>query len=182
MHIIEQLKSRSVFFDKGLTDNEIENIQKRFEIQFPPDLLEFLSTALPISNGFINWRNSSIENINVIKDKLKLPLEGILFDIEHNSFWFEGWGSKPNNLLESLEICKEKMNQAPQLIPIYFHRFIPQNPFERNNPIFSVHQTDIIYYGENLFNYLEIEFGIKGYKDIDFESIKTIPFWTDIVG
>lgn len=58
---------------------------------------------------------------------------------------------------------------------------MPSFPFEYGNPIMSVHQTDIIYYGENLLSYLLVEFGLKEHEDIDFENIKYIPFWSDII-
>jgi len=67
------------------------------------------------------------------------------------------------------------------LIPIYSHRYIPSRHCEINNPIFSVHQTDIIYYGENLEEYFKVEFKDKEHKDIDFDSIKHIDFWTDLL-
>ena len=33
------------------------------------------------------------------------------------------------------------------------------------NPVFSVHQTDIIVYGDNLWDYIDHEFGDGGYYD-----------------
>jgi hypothetical protein len=48
---------------------------------------------------------------------------------------------------------------APVLIPVCSHRYLPASPPQAGNPVFSVHQSDIIYYGANLLDYLQNEFG-----------------------
>ena len=111
--------------------------------------------ALPISQGFLNWRKAGREQILY---SLSWPYEGICFDIEHNSFWLEEWGQQPTSLNKAFEIAKQAVENAPILIPINEHRYIPDTPAENGNPIFSVYQTDIIYYGCNLADYLENEF------------------------
>ncbi len=73
------------------------------------------------------------------------------------------------------------MDKVPKLIPIYSHRYIPSSLNEIGNPVYSVHQTDIIYYGKDLWDYFNIEFGNKMHKDIAFNEIKTkIPFWSEL--
>ncbi|MFZ2539073.1 MAG: hypothetical protein WAX04_09240 [Oscillospiraceae bacterium] len=181
-NIIMKLEKMGVIFTEGLQKQEFVDIERYYKITFPPDLNAFLSTALPISNEFINWRDCSEGNINRIKDRLGWPLEGMIFDIEHNSFWYSKWGAKPNDLSKSIEMCKEEFNKVPKLIPVCSHRYIPSEPNEVGNPIFSVYQTDIIYYGENLLTYLEVEFHLKNYEEIDLDSIKKIRFWSDFVG
>jgi hypothetical protein len=68
------------------------------------------------------------------------------------------------------------------LIPICSHRYIPAAPHEAGNPVFSVHQTDIIYYGADLMDYLQNEFnfyfGRTGYAITG--SPKRIPFWSEL--
>lgn len=81
----------------------------------------------------------------------------------------------------SFEICKNEMTKVPKLIPIYSHRYIPSEPQEAGNPVFSVHQTDIIYYGENLLSYLQVEFNAKKYSDIKSDSIRHINIWSELV-
>ncbi|MNI63440.1 hypothetical protein D3C73_1188120 [compost metagenome] len=105
----------------------------------------------------------------------------MLFDVKHNNFWIKEWGSKPDDFESAKNICTEHYLKAPKLIPIYSHRYIPQTPLEAGNPMMSVYQTDIIYYGENLNSYLLVEFNLKKYDEIIFESIKRIPFWSDII-
>jgi len=174
------LEKKEIQITKGLTDAEFQRIEGQFQIQFPPDLHALLANFLPLNKGFVNWRDDNTDNIKIIEDSLQWPLEGMIFDIEQNNFWYEKWGEKPNSLKLAVEKCKEMFLKVPKLIPIYSHRYIPMIPMETGNPIFSVYQTDIIYYGENLEAYLQNEFGINQCGEISLDSVKKIPFWSDL--
>ncbi|MFP4977505.1 SMI1/KNR4 family protein [Paenibacillus sp. CN-4] len=179
--LINKMKEKGVLFSEGLTQSEFEEIERQYQFEFPPDLRDFLSIALPTSDKFINWRDMSTLNVELVQKRLDWCLEGILFDIEHNNFWLKEWGKKPDELLKATNKCIDEYKKAPKLIPIFSHRYIPSTPFESENPVFSVHQTDIIYYGENLCSYLMVEFDLKKYEEIDFSNIKHITFWSDII-
>lgn len=146
-------------FDAGLNDAEVIAVEGRFGFQFPPDLHEFLQTALPRGPQFPDWRSGDEVEL---RDWLDQPRQGVLFDIEHNGFWLEEWGPQPGSLDEALRVASELIAAAPRLIPIYGHRMMPDEPHLHGNPVFSVHQTDIIVYGVDLPNYLHIEFNLPG--------------------
>lgn len=165
----------------GLTQMEFQRIEELYKIRFPPDLKNFLANYLPIKNGFINWRDENPANRKSIEDSLNWPLEGMIFDIEQNNFWYEKWGPKPSMLNEAIEKCKEMFQSVPKLIPIYSHRYIPMDPLEAGNPIFSVYQTDIILYGINLEIYLFNEFGHDEHAPVSGALEKKIRFWSDLV-
>ena len=61
---------------------------------------------------------------------------------------------------------------------------LPDRPREAGNPVFSVYQTDNIYYGRDLFNYFCNEFsyyfGRAGYVFDD--RVRHIDFWSDLTG
>jgi hypothetical protein len=63
-----------------------------------------------------------------------------------------------------------------QLIPIYRHRMMPDEPLSPGNPVFSVHQTDIIHYGFDLADYLRCEFNLPGREPWPTQ-VRTIRFW-----
>lgn len=107
---------------------------------------------------------------------MQLPLEDLLFDVEYNTFWLPQWGEKPVLLEEAKEIVRKVYVQAPRLIPIYSHRFIPERPRETGNPVFSIHQTDIIWYGFDLDDYLRHEFKLAGRAEWP-SQVKEIGFW-----
>jgi hypothetical protein len=180
--LIKLMKSKQVDFEIGLTDNEILQVENKFDILLPPDLKLFLKTELPISENFVNWRLGLKlkDEADKIFDRLNWPLEGMLFDLQSNEFWIKSWGCKPNNYKEKERIAKEKYSTFPKLIPIYSHRYIPSRPNEEGNPVFSVHQMDIIYYGYDLATYFANEFNFKltsEFKLLDKPN-REIDFWT----
>jgi len=174
IELIDDLRSRGITFAPGLSLDEILRAEKEFGFQFPPDLRSFLQTALPCGEGFPDWR--SIDD--VLAEWLQWPLEGILFDIEHNDFWLPEWGLRPTQLAGAFDRVHGLIRSAPKLIPIYRHRMIPDEPNCSGNPVFSVHQTDIICYGANLRDYVEREFlADKLQTNEPPSSARNIRFW-----
>lgn len=91
--MIECLQTRGVGFDAGLSDEEVQNIERTFKFVFPPDLKLLLQIALPVSERFPDWRSGV-----GVQSMMDWPVEGIMFDVEYNNFWLEEWGQKPDSL------------------------------------------------------------------------------------
>ena len=180
--LIKLLKDKGLYFEKGLTDEELITVEAEFNITFPPDLQLLLCMALPVSKGFVNWRMalSYRKYEQEVTDRINWPLEGMFFDISNNVFWDSRWGEKPVKFEEQKEIAIINYKQYPKLIPIYSHRYIPDVPHEAGNPVFSVYQMDIIYYGFDLATYFRNEFHIKlpEYLEIPYAP-KVIEFWSE---
>jgi hypothetical protein len=180
--IISILTMKDLLFEPGLTEDELLKIEKQFEIYFPPDLKLFLQTGLPASQGFVNWRLGlkSEEESSKIISSLNWPLNGMIFDIKSNDFWFDQWGDKPENHYDRINLATEFYFTYPKLIPIYSHRYIPSQPYKSGNPVFSVNQMDIIYYGFDLASYLakEFKFELPGDFEILTEPNVEIEFWS----
>jgi hypothetical protein len=160
-------------FDAGLTEAEVTETENRFGFRFPPDLRDFLQMALPCSPRFPDWRSGDEHEL---REWLDLPRQGILFDLEHSGFWLEEWGPRPGSLDEALRVASELVAAAPRLIPIFGPRMMPDEPHLPGNPVFSVHQTDIIVYGSNLEIYLRREFGLED-LDPGVGNEASIRFW-----
>jgi hypothetical protein len=175
------LKKKGIEITDGLTQAEFQRIESKFQIQFPPDLRAMLANFLPIKDDFVNWRDESPENILKIEDRLQWPLEGMIFDIKENNYWYYGWGKKPSTQDKAIKKCEQMFKKVPKLIPICSHRYIPMEPMEAGNPIFSVVQTDIIYYGENLEAYLRNEFVTNNIDQTSYDRVKKIRFWSNLV-
>ena len=73
------------------------------------------------------------------------------------------------------------MAEAPKLIPLYGNRYLPAEPEAAGNPVLSVQQTDIIYYGTDLRRYIEHEFGPTDYASATAGEPRYIRFWSDLV-
>ncbi len=171
------LQAAGVIFDNGLTEREILVVEEKFGFRFPPDLKAFLMFGLPTGNRWPNWRDV---NDPYIPHMLIWPYEGMCFDIERSGLWPVSWGDRPASLTEAFEVAKRKVDEAPKLIPIYGHRYLPDRPSLEGNPVFSVYQTDIICYGSNLWNYFQNEFHgyfeVASYQTTDSPHIE---FWSD---
>ena len=176
---IKLLKLHGVEFETGLTIQEITKIEDVYKIKFPNSLKKFLMMALPISMGFYNWRNLEQDNVMFIKKIVNRPIEDV-DELAEEVYWCDDWGEEPTNEMDIALIVRERLKSAPKLIPIYGHRYIPMTQ-EDNPPIISIHDIDIIYYGQNLEDYFKVEFGEKEQGKIDFKNINPIPFWSDIM-
>jgi hypothetical protein len=53
--VVESLRTKGVTFESGLSASELGNIEQHYSFAFPPDLREFLSIGLPVSEDFPNW-------------------------------------------------------------------------------------------------------------------------------
>lgn len=178
-NILNLLKNKNIIVEDGLTLDEILEIEKIYGFSFPNSMQNFLMVALPVSTGFYNWRNKEKENIEFIKNVINQPLEYIN-EMPEEVYWCEDWGEKPNGEeIFKAEVIK-RLKSAPKIIPIFSHRYMPIIA-EKNPPIISIHGGDIIYMGETLEEYIEVEFGEKKQNEIDFSRIKPIPFWSDLM-
>ena len=157
-------------WDRGYSRAELDAAQEAFSLRFPPDLIELLLEArLPDS---LDWIKDEV----AIRGMLAWPLDGLLFDVENGGLWWPEWGQRPKTPNDRAEVVGEIVAAAPKLIPVRGHRYIPEVPNERGNPIFSVHQSDIVYYGMNLENYLFHEFGVG---EAVAGDLREIPFWSE---
>ena len=74
------------------------------------------------------------------------------------------------------------MCSSPVRLPSFrcsAHRFIPADPRESGNPVFSVYQADVIHYGFDLPSYFHSEFGVGNpYSSPDVP--REIEFWSEL--
>jgi len=169
--LIQLLRSAGLEFEPGLTDAEVEYIENRLDFRFPPDLRSFLQTAVPFWNS-PRWHTASEIDLSSWFDE---PVRGLLFDVEYSEFWLPEWGERPEDLPNALKIARARISDAPKLIPILGHRYMPAQPSDAGNPVFSVHQADIIYYGFDLEDYFRHEFDLprEGWPS----QVKQVDFW-----
>lgn len=118
------------------------------------------------------------DNVQFIKMVLDRPISDI-YDMAGEVYWCDDWGKEPEDEKVFQEEVRKRLKEAPKLLPIYTHRYMPM-VLEENPPVISIHGTDVVYYGENLKDYFKVEFGMK-IQDIKFQNITPIPFWSDIM-
>jgi hypothetical protein len=176
----------------GLSDDEIDGVERRWSLRFPPDYRLFLrrlhSVDRPMtgayfrdpqdgdrlvpdeSPSFYNW----LTDTEAIQGRFDWLLEGLEFDLEQNVLWRESWGPKPATLEAQKERVRELVAAAPKLIPVFSHRYLLAEPCQEGNPVLSVYQSDIIVYGHDLRSYFQMEFyGLLGLTRAEIEPLVT---------
>ncbi len=178
----------NVLLEPGLSDDELEAAEAAYQVQFPPDLRALLQTALPVDSRGLeakahqvpNWRNLSDFRIF---DRLNAPWLGALFDIANGAerAWPVTWGEAPTTVATQIREFRKRFDAAPRLVPVFSHRYIPAEPNLPGNPVFSVHQLDIIYYGSDLADYLGREFfRVSERKRPEIGDVRRIPLWSEL--
>jgi hypothetical protein len=165
----------------GYTQTELDDIQAKWNLRFPPDLCALYRErrrVIDMGDKFRShdWLEDSDE---ILADLLNWPLEGFLFDVRQGLWWPE-WGELPVKLDQVEEKFRDIFAQAPKLVPVFGHRYIPEEPGECGNPIFSVWQMDVVYYGVDLNDYIAHE-TLRRPLDSIMPSPKKIAFWSRAV-
>lgn len=173
--VVDRLEQAGLVLEAGLTDFELHDVEGRLGFEFSHEHRELLSMALPLGDGWVDWRHGDTAQI---ARRLAWPVEGVLFDVENNEFWPATWGGRPAEPEAALRIASARLDEVPQLIPVFSHRYLPAGPREGHSPVLSVHQTDVIYYGGNLLDYVAHEFRVPPRHQVEPQRV---PFWTHLV-
>jgi hypothetical protein len=64
------------------------------------------------------------------------------------------------------------------LVPLRGNRYITVDPLYVPSPVFSVYQTDVIYFGDNLLDYVASEFHLPPPESRPARI--RVPFWSDL--
>ncbi|MEV6299044.1 hypothetical protein AB0M02_06525 [Actinoplanes sp. NPDC051861] len=155
----------------GLTEPELGGVESEFGFTFAPDHREFLAAGLPTGAGWPDWRSPDRA---ALRRALTAPVEGVLFDVAENDFWYEGWGPPFGDRVAT---ARAALMIAPRMIPLYAHRYLPAAI--AGHPVLSIYQTDVIGYGADLADWLHREFGIG--EPATKRVRPTVPFWSALV-
>jgi hypothetical protein len=191
-------------WSNGLNEEELDTIEQRYQIRFPPDYRLFLqklhcvdqpqvgagydgNIMIPTTApSFYNWQRDT-EAIQAAHEWL---IDGLFFDVQHNNLWLESWGTKPSTAEEQETRVRELVNAAPKLIPIFGHRYLLAEPCKAGNPVLSIYQSDIIVYSADLRDYFLTEFrDLTGAEytrssqriQEQFEECLNTPFWGELL-
>ncbi|WP_286930655.1 MULTISPECIES: hypothetical protein [Aeromicrobium] len=171
---IERLRAAGVRIDQGLSDQEVSRVQDRFNFVFGPEHREFIQSAVPVGGSWPDWRNGSDEDLRALLD---WPVEGALFDVHNSGFWPVSWGDAPDGRDERERRARSHLVRVPRLVPLFSHRYLASDPQFCPGPVFSVYQTDVVFYGDNILDYVAHEFSVPPLQP----SHRThVPFWSDL--
>ena len=159
----------------GLSDTELDAVEDEFGFSFADDHRAFLAAGLPYGRGWPDWRDGDRTQL---RERLALPVEGVLFDVAQNDFWYDGWGPRPPSAEAALDAARAGLLTAPRMIPVYSHRYLPAGRGTSGHPVLSIYQTDVTVYGADLDDYLFREFGIGTPGE---QRRPTVSFWSLLV-
>ena len=180
---IERLREAGVRLEPGLSETELNSVQYRFSFKFCAGHRRLLSLVLPTdsadgsSDSWPDWRSGSDEDL---RTRLNWPVEGVIFDVLKNGFWLASWGARPVTAAEAAAKGREMLETVPRMVPIYGHRYLPADPAPENPPVFSIYQTDVIYYGDDLLDYVAHEFRVGPLHASPITEHRRVPFWSDL--
>jgi hypothetical protein len=179
--------------EPGLTDEELARIEREFGFEFADDHRAFLAAGLPVntrpeplrpgvsytrSEPWPDWRNG---DRGKLRDLLNWPAEGVLFDVEYANFWYGGWGPRPTDVASALAAATRMLAAVPTMVPVCGHRYLPAGRGTFGHPVLSMWQTDIIYYGLDLADYVDREFGPGSPVKGSWAPQATVEFWKDLL-
>lgn len=78
-----------------------------------------MKEELPISEGFYNWRNFELNNIEFIKKMIYKPLKDI-DDLAEEVYWCEEWGEEPISTEDKAKSVRTRLKMHPSYCP-FFH-------------------------------------------------------------
>jgi len=171
----------------GLTDAEFARIERDYDFEFADDHRAFLAAGLPLNRPprtgrtwarpWPNWRDGDPGDL---REQLGWPVEGALFDAGHNALWHPSWGPRPARTGKALKTARQHLSRAPKMIPVYGHRYLPAGRGTYGHPVLSIYQTDIIFYGTDLADYIGCE--LDGWSvSADWTPPPLAPFWSEFL-
>jgi hypothetical protein len=163
----------------GLSSAQFAAIEDQLGLRLPEDFVYLFGNLQDPGRVLFPWANFEKSEYD---DLIEWVWQGIVFDIKHN-VWLERWGARPQAQAEAIEIAKADFATWPKLLPIYGHRFLAAEPNRAGNPVFSIKQMDIVYYGLDLPRYLAHEFmpieGSGAYDRSFYKDVQRIDVWSD---
>jgi hypothetical protein len=157
----------------GYTKLQLDQAQERYDLRFPPDLIDAFSERRP-ADGYA-WHTEDPR----IREMLEWPYELLLFDV-NQGFWWPDWGERPSTPEQTAEVLRSALQRVSRLIPLIAHRFLPETPSERGNPIFSMHGFDTVCVAATVTDYFEGKYLPTVFPRPPRPDIRHIPFWSEI--
>ncbi|XP_072992603.1 uncharacterized protein [Typha latifolia] len=174
--VIEDLRAAGVSIDAGLSEPEFFAIESTYGIVFPPDFRSILREGLPVGPGFPNWRAASPEQIGIL---LALPSATVIDSASKGSFWCAIFGPQPESRSDRACVARSVLDQAPLLVPVYRHYYLPSSPALAGNPVFSVRVGEVRCSAVDLANFFNRGDGcaVPAWAG---KSARRVEVWTEI--
>ena len=166
-----------IYGARGLSPDQMAAIEDQLGFRVPDDFAYLFQNLQDPGGILFPWSQFDKRRYD---ESVEWVLQGVEFDVERNHLWLDRWGRKPDPLSAALDIVRQDFQTWPRLLPVSGHRFLAAEPCLGGNPVFSIMQTDIVYYGADLAHYLLNEFVDRDYPlHTHAQKIRRIEVWSD---
>ncbi|QRP46195.1 hypothetical protein [Amycolatopsis sp. FDAARGOS 1241] len=161
----------------GLSDTDLDDVEAQFGFRFSLDHRTFLTAGVPVGDRWPDWLHGNPDHL---RKRLDWPVDGLLYEVEHNGLWRPSWGVRPRVLSNALACARRALASVPQLVPVCGHRYLPGIAGTSGYPVLSVYRSDVAVCGWDLRGYLRHEFGASPLEEEPGEA-RAVEFWSDLV-
>lgn len=184
--IIEGMKDKKkdeVTLTEGLSDDEVEALEKRYGFCFPPEFLEFLQAGVLVGGGWHDWHALASGSIppGFSEDSVANIIKWHCTPEDEEYYYERDWAPAEE---KSLDKAIEFATKTYPVIPMYVHRCIVTVPQDECGlPVISMHQcSDNIPYGKNFWDWVAREFKLpEGTVPPEWTEASVpwdkVPFW-----
>jgi hypothetical protein len=137
--------------EDGLSAAELTRAEEQFGVRFPPLWRAVLGACHPVAlpvpprgaDGVLrwtavpDWRGRDPQRTSEL---VEAPVEGVLFDVEVNDFWWAEWGRRPRRRTDRVAAARDHLAGVPRLVPLWGHQYVSSDD---RSPVLSVVQTDL---------------------------------------
>ncbi len=172
--------------EDGLAEAEIHDVEERFDIVVPPLWRRVLARVHPIGRSkpprgphgtlpliaYPDWR---LRDEATTRNLIDAPIDGLLFDVEHNDFWWADWGQRLDEVPARRKRAVGHLADVPRLVPLWSHLYVAATD---DSPVFSIVQADLYV---PALSVADLPTGQnQGVVALDDWPIGNIPFWSDL--
>ena len=184
--VLKILETKGIPTKPGMPETELAEMEWLCDISFPDDLRALFHVVVPAGKKFYDWTDASPENVWYLKKMIEDPVRTSIHDVEYVKWtWMREWGEKPSDYDTRQAILMKHLSTAPKMIPIYGWCYLPAEPRDAGNPVYTFSQLCEAHCpGENLWLFFERVFANrrKELGNIDYDAIKKVPFWYKTIG
>jgi hypothetical protein len=86
----------------GYSQAELDDVQAKWQLRFPPDLVDLLRERRPLMDDpqCFDWVTADPEHI---RERLAWPFESYWVSIERHELWWPEWGERPSKPSDQCE-------------------------------------------------------------------------------
>jgi hypothetical protein len=172
---LDCLVARQVEFERGLVAVEFRQLEETFGFTFAPEQRRLLAAAVPVGEGWINWRDHE-----EVLERLDRPIRHMVFAVLHRGFWPPSWGKRPPGERRAETAARHRLREVPRLVPFHGHYYLPAAPAPCGSPVFSVLRTGVSSHGDTLLDHVEHQFGRQRRIGLSRNLVPQITFWSDL--